>query len=140
MLFVSCADTRSYWSPARHNCARLKGQRYKTVCLLAAASVLIDLNENMQSYSCKSPVAFLIFNGPIETRQVFAEIAKARPPKLLVVADGPRKHLPNEVGYCQEARRIASQIDWNCELMTNFSTENLGCAERVSTGIDWVFN
>src|SRR5262245_2534196 len=93
----------------------------------------------MQSYSCKSPVAFRIFNRPDETRQVFAEIAKARPPKLLVVADGPRKHLPNEVGYCEEARRIATQIDWNCELMTNFSTENLGCAERVSTGIGWVF-
>ena len=33
-----------------------------------------------------TPVAFLIFNRPDTTARVFAEIAKDRPPKLLVIA------------------------------------------------------
>ncbi|HSP63874.1 MAG TPA: hypothetical protein VLQ90_12885 [Pyrinomonadaceae bacterium] len=38
----------------------------------------------------KTPVAFFIFNRPDPTARVFAEIARARPARLLVVADGPR--------------------------------------------------
>ena len=37
-----------------------------------------------------TPVAFIIFNRPEVTERVFAEIARARPQKLFVIADGPR--------------------------------------------------
>ena len=37
----------------------------------------------------KTPVALIIFNRPDPTEQVFAEIAKAKPSKLFVIADGP---------------------------------------------------
>jgi len=91
------------------------------------------------SYRCKSPVAFLVFNRPETTRRVFAEIAKARPQKLLVVADGPRRDRPDERALCAETRRIIEGVDWDCEVLTNYAEENLGCAKRVSSGIDWVF-
>ena len=38
----------------------------------------------------KTPVASLIFNRSDTTEKVFAAICQARPPKLLVVADGAR--------------------------------------------------
>ena len=40
--------------------------------------------------SLTTPVALLIFNRPDLTQRVFAEIAKARPQTLFVVADGAR--------------------------------------------------
>jgi hypothetical protein len=87
----------------------------------------------------KTPVAFLIFNRPDTTARVFAEIAKARPAKLLVVADGPRPDRPGERELCLATRAVIDQIDWPCELLTNFADENLGCERRVSSGLDWVF-
>lgn len=92
------------------------------------------------SYKCKTPVAFLIFNRPETTARVFAEIAKARPPKLLVVADGPRSDRPGEAERCSTARAIVKQVNWDCEVLTNYSDINLGCKRRVSSGLDWVFD
>ncbi|HEX8161041.1 MAG TPA: hypothetical protein VF538_04170 [Pyrinomonadaceae bacterium] len=87
----------------------------------------------------RTPVAFIIFNRPDVTARVFAEIARARPPKLLVVADGPRADRPGEREACRAARAVVERVDWDCEVLTNFSDVNLGCRGRVSSGITWVF-
>lgn len=91
-------------------------------------------------YAAKSPVIFIVFNRPAETARVFAEIAKARPPKLLLIADGPRTGRVGEAERVAEVRKIATSINWPCELLTNFSEVNLGCRRRVSTGLDWAFS
>jgi hypothetical protein len=93
----------------------------------------------MSDWQLQTPVAFIIFNRPDTTERVFAEIAKAKPPKLLVVADGPRENRPGEAEKCAATRAIIDQVDWDCEVLTNFSEVNLGCKRRVSSGIDWVF-
>ncbi|MCX5641809.1 MAG: hypothetical protein NTY10_00990 [Candidatus Omnitrophica bacterium] len=86
-----------------------------------------------------SAVLFLIFNRPETTRLVFAEIRKARPGKLYIAADGPRKDRPGEFENCRAAREVVSQIDWECEVRTLFREENLGCRMAVSSAIDWFF-
>lgn len=88
----------------------------------------------------KTPVAFLIFNRPDTTEKVFEAIRKAKPPKLLVVADGPRSDRPEEAEKCQATRAIIDRVDWDCEVLTNYSEVNQGCKKRVSSGLDWVFN
>lgn len=93
----------------------------------------------MSNTQLKTPIAFIIFNRPDTTERVFAEIAKARPPKLLVVADGPRINRPGEAERCIQTRAIIERVNWECEVLTNFSDINLGCKNRVSSGIDWVF-
>lgn len=87
--------------------------------------------------SLSTPVVFIIFNRPDLTELVFQSIAEARPKKLLVVADGPR--FPEESEKCQKAREVIQQVDWDCEVVTNFSRVNLGSKVRVSSGIDWAF-
>lgn len=94
----------------------------------------------MPDFQLKTPVAFIIFNRQETTKRVFAEIAKAKPPKLLVIADGPRASHPDDVKKCAATREIINSIDWDCELLTNYSDVNLGCKRRVSSGLDWVFN
>jgi hypothetical protein len=93
----------------------------------------------MSEFQLRSPVAFIIFNRPDTTERVFAEIAKAKPPKLLVVGDGPRANRVGEADKVALTRGIIDRVDWDCEVLTNFSEINLGCKRRVSSGIDWVF-
>jgi len=91
------------------------------------------------SYKLKTPVAFLVFNRPETTRAVFQRIRDAKPPKLLVVADGPRSARAGEAELCRRTREIATAVDWDCEVLHDFAVENLGCKTRVSSGLDWVF-
>lgn len=94
----------------------------------------------MSDWQLNTPVVFIIFNRPDTTARVFSEIAKAKPPKLLVVADGPRANRPGEAEKCAAARAIIRTVDWDCEVLTNYSDTNLGCKKRVSSGLDWVFD
>jgi hypothetical protein len=87
----------------------------------------------------KTPVVFLIFNRPDTTEKVFNVIRQAKPQKLFVVADGPRAERANESEKCQATRAIVDRVDWECDVFTNYSEVNLGCKQRVSTGLDWVF-
>ena len=88
----------------------------------------------------KTPVAFLVFNRPDTTTQVFAAIRAAQPETLLLVADGPRPERLGETDACARVRKIIGQVDWPCRVMQNYSDVNLGCKARVSSGLDWVFD
>lgn len=59
---------------------------------------------------------------------------------LLVVSDGPRPSVPSDTKAVLLCREIATKIDWPCKLLTNFAEVNLGCRDRVSSGLDWVFS
>ncbi len=93
----------------------------------------------MTDFQLETPVAFIIFNRPDTAEQVFAEIAKAKPPKLLVIGDGARANREGEAFKVAATRAIIKRVDWPCEVLTNFSETNLGCKRRVSSGLDWVF-
>lgn len=88
--------------------------------------------------SITTPIAFIIFNRPDLTEIVFEAIRQAKPNKLLVIADGPR--FTEEAEKCNRARAVIQNVDWECEVLTNFSDINLGCKYRVSSGLDWVFS
>ena len=94
----------------------------------------------MTDFQLTTPVAFIIFNRPDTTERVFAEIARARPPKLLVVGDGPRANRSGEADKVAATRAIIKRVDWDCEVLTNYSDINLGCRHRVSSGLEWVFD
>ena len=86
-----------------------------------------------------SPVLFLIFNRPETTQQVFSAIRKAKPPRLYVAADGPRSDYPNEDEKCEHSRKIATNVDWDCEVKTLFRDQNIGCRLAVGQAIYWFF-
>ncbi|MDB9306649.1 glycosyltransferase [Nodularia spumigena CS-591/12] len=95
--------------------------------------------EYEDNWQLTTPVAFLIFNRPDTTARVFEAIRQAKPPKLLVVADGARADKLGEAEKCAATRAIINQVDWECEVLTNYSDVNLGCRKRVSSGLDWIF-
>ncbi len=90
-------------------------------------------------YKTRSAVLFIIFNRPDTTNRVFSEIRKARPRRLYIAADAPRKERPQEIQLCEQTRSIVKKIDWDCEVKTLFQEDNLGCRASVPTAIDWFF-
>jgi hypothetical protein len=87
----------------------------------------------------RTPVGFIVFHRPELTDRVFAEIAKARPPKLLVAADAPRADRPGEAEDCRAVRAIVERVDWPCEVLTDYAKQHLGCGLRESSAMDWFF-
>jgi hypothetical protein len=95
--------------------------------------------QTFNNWKLNTPIAFFIFNRPETTARVFETIQQAKPPVLLIVADGPRSDRPGEAEKCAAARAIVEHIDWDCDVYKNYAESNLGCKQRVSSGLDWVF-
>jgi len=94
----------------------------------------------MSDFRLTTPVVFIIFNRPDTTQVVFDEIRKAKPLKLLVIADGPRTERPGETEQCILTRAIIDQVDWKCEVLKHYSEANMGCKNRIASGLDWAFS
>lgn len=92
------------------------------------------------SETLETPIAFFVFKRPETTRRVFNAIAKARPAKLLLIADGPRQEREGETEVCRKVRDVVTSVNWPCEVLRNFSEKNLGCRERMISGLNWVFS
>ncbi len=88
----------------------------------------------------RTPIVLLCFNRPAKTQAVMQTIRAARPRRLYVVADGARADVAGEAENCAAVRRIATDVDWPCEVLTDFAPQNLGCYRRVSSGLSWAFD
>ncbi len=86
-----------------------------------------------------TPILFIVFNRPDTTKKVFEAIRNVRPKELFVAADGPRKNIAGDSELCEEVRKIATTIDWDCKLTTLFRDKNLGCGVGPSEAITWFF-
>lgn len=93
----------------------------------------------MSEFKLTTPIVFIIFNRPDLTQKVFSEIAMVEPTKLFIIGDGPRIDKVGERNTVESTREIIQQVDWDCEVITNYSNVNLGCKKRISSGLDWVF-
>ena len=85
-----------------------------------------------------TPVALIIFNRPKKAARVFDQIARAKPRKLFVIADGPRPNRPEDVDLCKATQAVIDRVDWDCKVYKNYSDVNLGSGKRPATGITWL--
>ena len=90
-------------------------------------------------YPLQNSILFLVFNRIDETKEVFREICKAKPPRLYIASDGPREWLDGEKEKVLKIREIVTTLDWPCEVKTLFREKNLGCKRAVSEAISWFF-
>jgi hypothetical protein len=68
------------------------------------------------------------------TREVFEKIKLVKPKTIFIIADGPRE-VVGEAELVKECRRITSEIDWECDVLTEYSEINLGCKDRMASGV-----
>ena len=83
------------------------------------------------------PVALFIYRRPEMTERVWQALARARPDRLFIVADGPKDAADRAA--CLAARRIVDRVTWPCERLTNYADSNLGCGPRMNSGLAWAF-
>lgn len=94
----------------------------------------------MSRFSLNIAVAFMVFKRLDTTKQVFEEIRNAKPPRLYIVCDAARKSVPGEEEKVRAVREYIEQnIDWDCEVYKNYAEENMGCRDRIVSGINWCF-
>jgi len=88
----------------------------------------------------ETPVVLIIFRRPETTRKVFKVIRQIKPKKLFIIADGPRNDRIGEEKKCELTRCVVDMVDWECEVYKDYSDTNLGCAKRVFSGLNTVFD
>jgi len=83
------------------------------------------------------PVLLVIHRRAAVTQRVFEAIAKARPRRLFIAADGPANAADREA--CDLTRAAVQPVDWDCEVFRDFSDHNLGLDGRMTSALNWVF-
>lgn len=86
------------------------------------------------------PVLLIFFTRPNTLEKVFAAVKEARPSKLFLACDGPREGRADDVEKIAACKKIAEDIDWECEVHTNYSETNMGCGMRPQTAISWALS
>ena len=81
----------------------------------------------------------LFFARPEQTAHVFEQIKKARPTKLFLYQDGPRKGRNDEEGI-NACRKVVEDIDWECEVYKMYQEKNYGCDPSEYISQKWMFS
>ena len=85
-------------------------------------------------------VLFLFFTRIDITVRTFEQIRKARPSRLYLFQDGPRKDRQDDVDNISVLRKkIEEMIDWECEIHSNYQDKNLGCDPSEYISQKWMF-
>ena len=94
----------------------------------------------MEKYKVDVPVLLIFFTRDDTFAKVFEKVREAKPSKLFLACDGPRENRPDDVEKIARCKEIASNIDWECEVYTNYSEKNLGCGVRPQSAISWALS
>lgn len=87
-----------------------------------------------------APVVLLGFNRPDMTARVFSAVRAAKPSQLFLIMDGPRESHPSDIALVEETRAVVEHIDWDCDVVRDYATKNLGLKKRITSGLDLVFS
>lgn len=98
-----------------------------------------DETLNHQPHQITAPVVLIMFNRPELTRMTLAAIGKVKPPKLFVISDGPRASREDDKILVKACRDLIRSIDWPCEVKEIFANSNMGCRDRIASGLAEVF-
>lgn len=84
-------------------------------------------------------VLILFFNRPALLEKVFEQVKLARPSRLYLFQDGAREGRPDDLENVQKCREVVADIDWECEVHTNYCEKNNGCDPSEYLAQKWMF-
>lgn len=94
----------------------------------------------MKKYLVDVPVLLLFFSRPEQFKFVFEQVKKARPSQLFLYQDGPREGREDDIKGIKECRKIAENIDWECEVKRLYQEKNYGCDPSEYISQKWAFS
>lgn len=93
----------------------------------------------MNPYLVDVPVLLIFFCREEQFSKVFEQVKIARPSKLFLYQDGPREST-NDIDGIEKCRRIAEDIDWDCEVHKFYQEKNVGCDPSGFIAHKWAFS
>lgn len=84
-------------------------------------------------------VLLVFFARPEQFKQVFNQVKIAKPSRLFLYQDGPRADHPDDVENINKCRKIAEDIDWECEVHRLYQESNVGCDPSGYIAHTWAF-
>ena len=93
----------------------------------------------MKQYLVDVPVLLLFFSRPEQFKRVFDQVKKARPSKLFLYQDGPREGRDDDIKGIEQCRKIAEDIDWECDVKRLYQEKNIGCDPSEYISQKWAF-
>lgn len=94
----------------------------------------------VSDFVMKTAVAFFVYNRLDTTQIVFERIREIKPPRLYLICDAARPAKEGDTEKVAAVREfLDTHVDWDCEVHKNYAETNMGCKNRVSSGINWVF-
>lgn len=90
-------------------------------------------------YKIDIAVLLIFFTRPSLFQKVFEQVRLARPSKIYLYQDGPRPNRKDDLELIKECRKIALNIDWECEVNTFFQKRNVGCDPSEFIAQKWMF-
>ena len=94
----------------------------------------------MKPWKIDVAVMIIFFVRDDTLQKVFDSVKAARPRKLLLWQDGPRKDRPDDLQGIMKCRKIVENIDWDCEVIKNYHEENMGCDPSTFYADKWAFS
>ena len=89
----------------------------------------------------EKPVVVIIYNRPDKVKMLMAQIARAKPRRVFLIADGPKTaSISDKIAVKEAMKAFRENLTWTCEVFENIAPANLGCGKRISSGLDWVFS
>lgn len=85
-------------------------------------------------------VLLIFFNRADTFGRVFDQVRKAKPSRLFLYQDGPRKDRADDIKGIMECRKIAEQIDWPCHVEKLYQQNNYGCDPSEYLAQKWAFS
>jgi hypothetical protein len=84
-------------------------------------------------------VLLIFFSRPGCFSKVFEQVRMARPSKLFLYQDGPREGNESDIRGIAACRKIAMNIDWECEVHQFYQEKNIGCDPSEYIAQNWAF-
>jgi hypothetical protein len=85
------------------------------------------------------PVVLFTFKRVEKTLQIIDRIAEIRPRKIYILSDQGRDEA--EILLVEECRKkIEAKIDWPCQVIKKYASENIGVYQNIGMGAKWVLS
>lgn len=97
-------------------------------------------NMNLKPWKSDVAVLLIFFIRDDVFALTFEAVRRARPRVLLLWQDGAREDHPNDIAGIEKCRRIAENVDWDCEVHKNYQSRNWGCDPSTFYSHKWAFS
>lgn len=85
-------------------------------------------------------VLLLFFTRTEQTSRTFEQVRKARPSRLYLYQDGPRKDRLDDIDNIARCRKVVEDmIDWDCDIHRFYQESNMGCDPSEYISQKWMF-